>query len=229
MTKSFELNFGLCRLRGYNHPPMITILVKLPMRNRTILLISLLCLLAFDTYAAGNAEAGKIKAYTCTGCHGIVGYKNTYPTYHVPRIGGQNAEYLVISLKAFRTGERNHKNMNLQAEALSDQDIEDIAVYLEGQTVGTNAGSAGNTASGQSKSAVCHACHGPTGNAVQPIYPNLGGQHQDYLAKSLQGFRDGSRQNAIMAGFATNLGDQDIEDLAAWYASQSGLTEIKDR
>lgn len=89
--------------------------------------------------------------------------------------------------------------------------------------------SAGNAAAGKSKSAVCHACHGPTGQAVQPIYPNLGGQHQDYLIKTLQGFRDGSRQNAIMSGFAVNLSDTDIEDITAWYASQDGLTEIKDK
>ena len=89
--------------------------------------------------------------------------------------------------------------------------------------------SAGNAAEGQNKSAVCHACHGATGISVQPIYPNLGGQHQDYLIKTLQGFRDGSRQNAIMSGFAANLSDTDIEDITAWYASQNGLTEIQDK
>lgn len=89
--------------------------------------------------------------------------------------------------------------------------------------------SAGNAAEGQNKSAVCHACHGATGKSVQPIYPDLGGQHQDYLIKTLQGFRDGSRQNAIMSGFAANLSDVDIEDITAWYASQNGLTEIKDK
>jgi len=89
--------------------------------------------------------------------------------------------------------------------------------------------SAGNAAAGQNKSAVCHACHGPTGQAVQPIYPNLGGQHQDYLEMSLKHFRDGTRQNAIMNGFAANLTDADIEDISAWYASQKGLTEINDK
>lgn len=99
-----------------------------------LLFIFLSSLASFNTFAAGDYEAGKIKAYTCTGCHGIVGYKNTYPTYHVPRIGGQNREYLVIALQGFKSGEREHKTMNLQAEALSEQDIEDIAVYLEAQT-----------------------------------------------------------------------------------------------
>ena len=104
------------------------------MRIRKILLTLLLTLVSASVYAAGDYKAGKIKAYTCTGCHGIASYKNIYPTYHVPRIGGQNKEYLVIALKAFQSGERQHKTMNLQAEALSDQDIEDIAVYLSAQT-----------------------------------------------------------------------------------------------
>ena len=89
--------------------------------------------------------------------------------------------------------------------------------------------SAGNPAAGQNKSAVCHACHGATGKSLQPIYPNLGGQHQDYLIRTLQGFRDGSRQNAIMNGFAATLSDTDIADISAWYASQQGLTEILDK
>jgi len=104
------------------------------MRIKNILLALLLSMLSINSFAAGDYNAGKIKAYTCTGCHGIIGYKNTYPTYHVPRIGGQNKEYLVIALKGFKSGERQHKTMNLQAEALSNQDIEDIAVYLAAQT-----------------------------------------------------------------------------------------------
>jgi len=94
----------------------------------------LFCLVSINTFAAGDYAAGKIKAYTCSGCHGIANYKNTYPMYHVPRIGGQNMEYLVIALQSFKSGEREHKTMNLQAEALSEQDIQDIAVYLAAQT-----------------------------------------------------------------------------------------------
>jgi len=104
------------------------------MRIQKTLITLIFCLASLNTFAAGDYEAGKIKAYTCTGCHGIANYKNTYPTYNVPRIGGQNAEYLVLSLQAFKSGERTHKNMNLQAEALSDQDIDDIAIYLAAQT-----------------------------------------------------------------------------------------------
>jgi len=104
------------------------------MQIKNILLFLLFSLVSINAFAAGDYEAGKIKAYTCTGCHGIAGYKNIYPTYHVPRIGGQNKDYLVLTLQGFKSGERQHKTMNLQAEALSEQDIEDIAVYLAAQT-----------------------------------------------------------------------------------------------
>ena len=98
--------------------------------------LSALCLsmAAEPVQAKGNVEEGKVKAYTCTGCHGIPGYKNVYPTYHVPKLGGQNYEYLVLALKAYRAGERDHKTMDLQSESLSDQDIEDISAYFASLT-----------------------------------------------------------------------------------------------
>jgi len=104
------------------------------MRITKIMLLLMLYLASATAVAAGDAAAGKIKAYTCTGCHGIVSYKNVYPTYSVPRIGGQNANYLITALKAYKSGARKHQTMNPQAESLSDQDIEDIAAYLAAQT-----------------------------------------------------------------------------------------------
>lgn len=80
--------------------------------------------------AEGDAEAGSVKAYTCTGCHGIPGYSNIYPTYKVPKLGGQNFEYIVSALHAYRDGERKHATMQSQAKALSEQDILDIAAYF---------------------------------------------------------------------------------------------------
>ena len=90
----------------------------------------LLCLACASAFAAGDPAAGKVKSNTCTGCHGIPNYKTTYPTYSVPRIGGQNEPYLISALKAYKNGTRKHETMNPQAQALSDQDIEDIAAYL---------------------------------------------------------------------------------------------------
>jgi len=97
--------------------------------SAALLTISGLALPIQSAYA-GDIEAGKVKAYTCTGCHGIPGYNNVYPTYKVPKIGGQNYEYLTAALKAYRDGERHHSTMELQAASLSDTDIEDIAAYF---------------------------------------------------------------------------------------------------
>ena len=84
----------------------------------------------------------------------------------------------------------------------------------------------GNPQAGKEKAKICEACHGPTGMSVDPSYPNLAGQHESYLQKSLADYRAGRRTNAIMAGFAGNLTDQDIMDLAAWFASQEGLKDL---
>ncbi len=94
------------------------------------LLISVLLILSFQTFAEGDVENGKKIAYTCTGCHGIPFYQNTFPSYHVPRLGGQNEAYIALALKAYRSGERSHKTMQAQAGNLTDQDIADIAAYF---------------------------------------------------------------------------------------------------
>lgn len=83
-----------------------------------------------DVRAEGDAKAGQVKAIPCMGCHAIPGYSNVYPTYHVPRVGGQQAEYIVAALKAYRSLERSHPTMQAQAASLSDQDMADIAAYF---------------------------------------------------------------------------------------------------
>lgn len=89
---------------------------------------SALC--ASGAQAAGDAAAGQKKAYTCLGCHAIPNYNNVYPTYRVPRLGGQHPEYIAAALKEYQSGERAHQTMHAQASTLSDQDIADIAAYL---------------------------------------------------------------------------------------------------
>jgi cytochrome c553 len=81
----------------------------------------------------------------------------------------------------------------------------------------------GNPAAGATKSQTCVACHGKDGNGSEPplgMYPKLGGQYRDYLVYALESYRNGTRANAIMQGFATTLSDEDIEDLAAYFAAQ---------
>ena len=82
---------------------------------------------------------------------------------------------------------------------------------------------AGNIAAGKEKSAACAACHGADGNSQVPDFPRLAGQPADYLVVALNHYKNGKRKNAIMAGQVANLSRQDLDDLAAYYASQKGL------
>lgn len=98
----------------------------------TNLLLTLGLLLAFSgvTQAAGDAAAAKEKLSMCEGCHGIPGYKTAFPTaYHVPKLGGQHAEYIVKALEGYKNGTRSHPTMTGLAKTLSQQDIEDFAAY----------------------------------------------------------------------------------------------------
>lgn len=102
-----------------------------------------------------------------------------------------------------------------------------IVTGLVSVSISSQAHAGGDYRRGLEKSQVCQSCHGRTGNeSLQPSYPKLAGQHEDYLVHALESYRDGRRQNAVMAGFAGNLSDQDIADLAAWYSRQEGLQDL---
>ena len=79
---------------------------------------------------SGDATRGKGLTYTCRGCHGVEGYKNAYPSYHVPKLGGQSEVYLRNALLEYRGAKRKHPTMQAQAQSFSEQDIADIAAYL---------------------------------------------------------------------------------------------------
>ncbi len=90
------------------------------------------------------------------------------------------------------------------------------------------AGVAADLAAGQVKvKESCQACHGLDGNSQTPDYPKLAGQYPDYLAKALRDYKSGARKNPIMAGFAGTLSPQDIDNLAAYYASQPPVLASK--
>ena len=84
-----------------------------------------------------------------------------------------------------------------------------------------SAHAAGNVEAGQAKSATCMACHGMDGNSANPEWPALAGQHPSYIVKQLKHFKSGERQNALMSPMAMILSDQDMEDLAAYFSSQT--------
>ena len=85
------------------------------------------CALAAD---AGDPAEGKKKTSMCVGCHGIGGYKTVFPeVYHVPKIGGQHAAYIVKALQEYKAGNRSHPSMRAIAAGLSDKDMADLAAY----------------------------------------------------------------------------------------------------
>ena len=96
-----------------------------------VVLLASVPVLAQASASKGNPEAGKVKALAiCSGCHGMVGTKTAFPeVYLVPKIGGQNADYLVAALKAYRNGERYNETMKGLASALKESELADIAAY----------------------------------------------------------------------------------------------------
>jgi cytochrome c553 len=85
-----------------------------------------------------NPKAAPNKIEQCIGCHGIPGYKATFPeVYAVPMIGGQSAKYIEAALNAYKKGDRKHPSMRGIAASLSDQDIADIAAYYAQQSAAT--------------------------------------------------------------------------------------------
>ena len=93
-------------------------------------LFAVLASMAAPLLAEGDPAAGKNKTSMCAGCHGISGFRSAYPeTYHVPKLGGQNAGYIVAALRAYKAGERNHPTMKAIASSLTEQDMADLAAY----------------------------------------------------------------------------------------------------
>jgi cytochrome c553 len=167
--------------------------------------------------SAADAARGAKLAYTCHGCHGIPNYRNAFPIYSVPKLGGQHTAFMLAALKEYVNGDRPHPTMHAQASTLSEQDMQDIVAYLSGQEL-KSTGHAVGTAPKAAQT--CVACHGNDGVGIQPEYPNLAGQHADYIENSLKLYRAGKRKNPIMGGMAANLTDKDIEELAAYFSSQ---------
>lgn len=88
--------------------------------------------------------------------------------------------------------------------------------------------SVGDPAAGQGKTAVCGACHGPDGNSLVPNFPKLAGQGERYLLKQLHDIKDGKRVVLEMTGQLNPLTDQDLADIAAYYAGQKGSVGAAD-
>ena len=202
----------------------------MPVRKASLLRATFaVLLLAAGTaaHAAGDAARGKLLSYTCLGCHGIDDYKNVYPTYSVPKLAGQHPEYLALALKAYRSQERSHGTMHAQAASLSDQDIDDIAVYFAGEPLKAGAAAVGTAPAKVTE--LCVACHGKDGVGITADYPTISGQHADYLEQTLRDYKRGARKNAVMPAMLTTLSDADIRAVAEYYAHQRPALQTEHR
>lgn len=85
---------------------------------------------------------------------------------------------------------------------------------------------AGNAAAGKEKAQTCAECHGERGNTSNSMYPKLAGQHESYLLRALKDYKSGERENQVMANMLSNMSEQDLADLAAYFARQQGLHEV---
>ncbi|MEE9423832.1 MAG: cytochrome c [Methylococcales bacterium] len=180
------------------------------------------------SFAEGDPEDGKVKFLVCAGCHAIPGYSNAFPRFQVPKLGGQHPDYLLSALKAYASGERKHASMNGTAMSMSEEDMLDITAYLSEIKFSENIDQSeifGDPVAGKKKTENCVSCHGKKGKSASPGFPNLIGQYETYLIHTLKQYRSGKRTNAMMTGMAAALSDEDIENIAAFYASQKkGLT-----
>lgn len=172
--------------------------------------------------ADGDPERGRTLGYTCLGCHGIDGYRNAYPSYRVPKLGGQKPAALESALRAYRGENRPHHTMQAQGAGLSDQDIADVVAWIAEAPAASDDLDAEAVADVEAAKA-CIACHGSAGASVTPAPPVLSGQHQSYLQEALTQYKDGERGNTVMSAFTAALADDDIERLAAFYAARDGL------
>jgi len=206
--------------------------------NKLLLTLSSLLVASVTAISAHaqDAKAGETKVAMCIGCHGIPGYKSSFPeVYQVPMISGQNAKFITSALGAYKKGERKHPSMRGIADTLSDQDIADIAAYYEAHGKVDGAVAPAKAAPAPSAKVAelltkggCVACHGADFNKpIDPSYPKVAGQHADYLFVALKSYKtEGNatwgRANGIMGGIAKQFSNAELKELSKYISSLPG-------
>ena len=198
--------------------------MQLHLVGRTLIAAAALALVSSPVFADGDPARGKKLGYTCMGCHGIDGYRNAYPSYRVPKLGGQHPDYIVLALQGYKNKTRAHPTMHTQAWSLSEQDMKDIAAFFASEGAIQKADSPVGDA--PAKAATCVACHGEGGVSVAPNLPTLAGQHEDYIIHALGQYKAGVRKDPVMGSQAITLTPEEIEELAAYFSEQPGLFSV---
>lgn len=174
----------------------------------------------------GDITRGEQLAMTCAACHGLDGNS---PLPDWPKLAGMGERYLIEQIGHFQSGERSDPLMTPQAQALSEQDMRDVAAYYSAQQMQPGGADESLAELGEAiyrggvmenGVAACMACHGPAGEGIPPAgYPRIGGQHAVYVAKQLQAYRTGERAtdpNRMMRDIAERLSDEEIRAVSSY-------------
>ncbi|HZW13014.1 MAG TPA: c-type cytochrome [Noviherbaspirillum sp.] len=174
-------------------------------------------------YNSGDAARGVI---ACVGCHGAAG-NSTIPQN--PKLSGQHAEYVIKQLADFKTPQRNNPVMSGIAKGLSDEDMKNVAAYLEKQAPQPGAAKNKDTIElgkkiyrggiAEKNVPACAGCHGASGAGIPAQFARLAGQHQDYTVAQLTAFRQGARANSVqMTTIAKRMLDSEIQAVSDYIA-----------
>jgi cytochrome c553 len=173
---------------------------------------------ATDVKHSSPYEQGKAAAKACTQCHGADG-NSTIPG--TPSLAGQQPHYLVAAIQEYHQGDRAKDAMRSSLRESDKLELESLALYFASQTpVKRAAPTSGDAAAGEPLTAMCGGCHGARGVSVDAATPSLAGQDAEYLIKATKAYRT-TRKNWGMQRYVAGLGDKDMENIAAFYASQT--------
>ena len=174
-----------------------------------------------QTPVSGDAAAGKAAAAACSACHGEVGVSAGAPN---PSLAGQDAQYLLAALQAYKDGSRSDAAMKAPAAALDERAMKNLAAFYAAQQ--PQAPKVQKPLSTAEWAARCDRCHGVNGNSTDPKVPAIAAQRADYMEQVLHAYRTGARKSTTMAAMAHMLSESDIEGLAAHYARQKARSVI---
>ena len=162
-------------------------------------------------------EAGKAAASGCGGCHGENGNSKTAG---VPNLSGEDPKALVNAMKGYKSGGRKHDMMKTLLAAVTEPDMNNIALYYGLQKVGkAKTPSPGDQAAGKTAAADCGGCHGDNGVSGNPATPSLAGQDAEYITEALKAYKKGARSDDTMKALAGGLDEKTMKNLGAYYAN----------
>jgi cytochrome c553 len=173
------------------------------------------------TSASGDTAAGKQAAAACAGCHGETGVSAIPGT---PSLAGQDAQYIVAALQAYRDGGRKDETMRGPVAALDARAAKDVAAFFAAQAPQTP--EVRRPLSLSQWIERCERCHGRNGNSIEPSIPALAAQRADWLEAALDAYRKGERKSSTMAAMAALLTENDIRALSAHYARQTARPAV---